>query len=87
MKAESVYEIFLALEESEKEKFYKLLKKPMPETETNWIHTWEDLSKYLGGISIATLQRYSKQGIIQKYRLGKKVFFKKDEIDDCPVAN
>jgi len=86
MKAESVYDIFLALDQQEKEKFCKLLKKPTSKTDTDWVHTWEDLSKYLGGISIRTLQRYQKEGIIKKYRLGKKVFFKKSEVDAALVS-
>ena len=85
MKAESVYDIFLALEESEKQRFCKLLKKPMPKTETNWIHTWENLSKYLDGISIRTLQRYHKQRIISKYRFGRTVYFNRNEIDNALV--
>ena len=85
MKAESVYEIFLALDQSEKEKFFQLLKKPMPQTETDWIHSWENLSKYLDGISIRTLQRYHKEGIFKKYRLGKKVFFSRIEIDQALI--
>ncbi len=53
---------------------------------TDWIHEWKGLSEYLGGISVRTLQRYEKEGIIQKYRLGKKVLFKKSEVDSAPVA-
>ena len=53
--------------------------------ETEWIHEWKGLKKYLGGISVRTLQRYHKAGIITKYRLGKKVLFKKSEIDKALV--
>ena len=81
IKAESIYDIFLALDQTEKETFCKLIKNPIPQTETNWIHTWDALSEYLGDISVRSLQRYEKEGIITKYRLGKKVFFKKSEID------
>tara|TARA_B100000378_G_scaffold70854_1_gene54073 strand:+ start:7398 stop:7568 length:171 start_codon:yes stop_codon:yes gene_type:complete len=52
---------------------------------SDWIHEWKGLKNYLGGISVRTLQRYEKEGIIKKYRLGKKVFFKKSEVDSALV--
>ena len=86
MRAESVHDIITALPEGEKVHLFEMLDKPLKiEKSTDWIHEWKGLSEYLDGVSIRTLQRYHKEGIIKKYRLGKKVMFKKSEVDKAPV--
>jgi excisionase family DNA binding protein len=40
------------------------------------------LGQYLG-CSIQTIHNLKKDGIIPFYRLGRKVYFKKSEIDNC----
>ena len=50
-------------------------------TESPWLYEWKGLSEYLGGVSTRTLLRWEKEGLIKKYKLGRKVFFKKEEID------
>ena len=55
--------------------------------QSDWIHEWNGLKEYLGGVSVRTLQRYQKAGIIKKYRLGKKVMFKKSEVDQAIIES
>ena len=87
MKAEIVYEVMKELDQKERKRFFQLIQKPMPkELKSDWIHTWESLSDYFGGISIRTLQRYEKAGIIKKYRLGKKVMFKRSDVEQAVVS-
>ena len=52
-------------------------------TESPWLYEWNGLSEYLGGVSTRTLQRWEKENLIKKYKLGRKVFFRKEEIDQA----
>ena len=36
-------------------------------------------------ISLTTLNEYSKQGIIQSYRVGKRVLYKPDEVEESVI--
>lgn len=47
----------------------------------NWIYQWGGLSKHLGGVPISTLKDWEREGLIKKYKLGRKVFFKPEEVD------
>lgn len=86
MKAESVYDIFLSLTNEEKKRFLNMLSKPMPEIEVKpWLDGWKGLSEYLGGCPITTLSDWEKEGLIKKYKIGKRVFFKKEEINQALI--
>ena len=50
-----------------------------------YINGWKGLSEYLGGTPIRNLYDWEKEGLIKKYKLGKKVFFKREEIDQAMI--
>ena len=82
MKAELAYTILTDLPEEELERLFKMLKQPIPVVErSTYINGWDGLSDYMGGTAKRTLQNWEKEGLIQKYKIGKRVFFKKEEID------
>ena len=86
MKAKCVYDILKFLEEPERIKLFKMLKKPIPKVEVDpWLYQWGGLSKYLGGVPINTLEDWERKGLIKKYKLGRKVLFKKKEVDEAPT--
>lgn len=82
MKAETVYEVLLTLKQEERERFFKIIEKPMPPVQENpYLNGWKGLSEYLGGTPVRNLHEFAQRGIIIKYKIGKKVIFKKEEID------
>ena len=86
MKAVSVYDVIKELKEPERVKLFKMLGKPMPKVESfPYLNGWKGLSEYLGGTPIRNLHEWEKEGLIQKYKIGKKVFFKKKEIDSSLI--
>ena len=86
MKAECIYDIITALEDNEQKKLFKILKKPLPKYEDlKYLNGWKGLSAYLGGALIRNLHEWEKEGLIQKYKIGKKVFFKKEEINQAMI--
>lgn len=56
---------------------------------TEWIYTREGLSDYLGmgdyKPSTKTIERWEKAGIIKAYKRGRKLFYKKSEIDQSAI--
>lgn len=81
MKAECVYDIILLLKEEERVRLFKLLEMPMPPVlESPYISGWDKLAVYLDTPK-RNLANLEKEGIIKKYKLGKKVMFKKEEIN------
>ena len=52
---------------------------------SNWIYQWSGLSEYLGGVPVRTLKEWEKEGLFKKYKLGRKVFFKPEEVDQAPI--
>lgn len=87
MKAETVYEVLLALKQEERERFFKIIEKPMPPGQENpYLNGWNALSEYLGGTARQTLVNWQKEGIITKYKVGKRVYFNKKEIDNALLA-
>ena len=82
MKAESVYDVLTALNDYEKKRLFQMLKKPLPKVvDSPYLSGWKGLSEFLGGTPIRNLYDWEKEGLIKKYKLGKKVFFKREEID------
>ena len=49
------------------------------------INGWKGLSEYLVGCPITTLSDWEKEGLIKKYKIGKRVFIKKVEIDKALI--
>ena len=86
MRAESVYDVLLDLKQNEMEKLFEMIQKPMPKCHKSiWIQGWKGLSNYLDGASYQTLVTWEKEGLLKKYRLGKKVFFKREEVDNALI--
>ena len=82
MKAELVYSLLTELPEVELKKLFKMLKQPIPKVQQSpYVNGWDGLSDYMGGTAKKTLQNWEKEGFFQKYKIGKRVFFKKEEID------
>lgn len=46
----------------------------------------KQLAEYLH-CSLPTIHKYKKDGVIPFYRLGRKVYFKKSEIDACAIVS
>ena len=82
MKAELVYSLISELPKEELKRLSKMLGRPMPKVEPSpYLNGWVGLSEYLGGTANRTLQNWERDGLIQKYKIGKRVFFKKEEIE------
>ena len=70
MKAESIFNDVKSLPKKERSRLFVMLKEEWPE-ETDWIHEWKGLSEHFGGVSVSTLKRCHKAGIIKKYQIGR----------------
>ena len=86
MKAESIYDVLMALNDKEKKRLFQMLKKPLPKiVDSPYLSGWKGLSEHLGGTAKQTLISWEKSGLIQKYKIGKKVYFKRKEIAQAMI--
>lgn len=46
-----------------------------------YIYQRKGLSEYLGGVPERTIQNWEKAGILKAYKMGRQIFYKKEEID------
>lgn len=61
--------------------FQTLITPPPAQVENDFI-TRKETAKRLG-LSLPTLNEYSKTGVIPSYRIGSRVRYKSNEIEDC----
>ncbi len=61
------------------EKLKQLTQREKPQNKTNYLDR-KEVAKLLK-VSLPTLNEWSKLGIIQSYRIGKRILYKQDEIN------
>ncbi|MEQ3501156.1 helix-turn-helix domain-containing protein [Tenacibaculum sp. SSH1-16] len=65
------------------EQFEDLKKQLQPKKQTNLL-TRDEAIKLLQ-INLSTLYKYTKQGKLQAYKLGKRVYYKREEIENAII--
>lgn len=63
-------------------RYYTPPSAPLPQAQSEEQLSIRQLAKYLN-CSLPTIHLLKKEGIIPYYRLGRKIYFKKTEIDAC----